>query len=101
MSKQICVIQKANSQNIEIFYSSFERQVGDNLSSGKVVLILANEADKQEFIRQWNAKVNQINYQQQKQAKQQEAAFWANLYHNNPIIRECVETLAMAKRMGE
>ena len=101
MAKQICVIQTKGTKNIEIFYSSFERQVGDNLSTGKVVLILADEAEKQEFIRQWNARVNKINYQQQKQAKQQEAAFWANLYINNPIIRECMETMAMAKAMGE
>lgn len=63
--------------------------------------ILVLQAAKQQFIQAWNKHIGRINYQQQKQAKAQEAAFWAQLYNNNPIIRECLDTLAMSKAMGE
>lgn len=102
--KHILVLQK-NDGNIEIFESNFERQIGDVLTINNVKMtvkfLLPNQEAKAFFIREYNKMMGRVKYQEQKSRRADEAAFWANLVRNNPIIRECMETLAMAKRMGE
>lgn len=100
-NKTIVVLQQKDNRNIEIFYSSWPRQVGDIVDGKKVLQILADESEKSIFIKKWNAAVSKINAQVRRENRIKEAQFWAKMFNSNPLIRECIECLAMAKAMGE
>lgn len=104
--KHLVVLQEPSSGNIEIFSSSFPREIGDILTVEgtrmKVVRLLANEKEKQDFIEQWNSLVKKQNASvrriQKSRNNAMEAKFWSHLYNSNSTIRDCIDTINYCKK---
>jgi len=95
-------LRNPETEFVMFFDSSFEREIGDKMEvNGKKYLVIAkleNQAQEIEFVTRHNAAVKMQNAINRRKNRQIEMDFWAKIYNSNPIIRDCIDTIAYCRQ---